>query len=153
MTGCQVRGKAKEVVKIFHLLFADDTLVFCEACKVQMAYLSWLLMRFKVILDLKINLDKSELIPVGEGNDIDDLAFELGCKVGGLPSSYLGLPLGASFESNLWWFGMEWKSGFEKNWPCGRDNISPKGGELPLFEAPCLVCPFTLCSCCASQAG
>ncbi|RVW99041.1 Transposon TX1 uncharacterized 149 kDa protein [Vitis vinifera] len=43
---------------------------------------------------LKINLEKSELIPVGRVNDIEGLALELGCKVGGLPSCYLGLPLG-----------------------------------------------------------
>ncbi|KAL6334375.1 hypothetical protein AAG906_014776 [Vitis piasezkii] len=45
---------------------------------------------------LRINLEKSELIPVG---DIEDLALELGCKVGGLPSYYSGLPLGALFKS------------------------------------------------------
>ncbi|RVW94823.1 DEAD-box ATP-dependent RNA helicase 39 [Vitis vinifera] len=54
-------------------------------------------------LGLKVNLEKSELIPVGRVNDIEDLALELGCKVGGLPSSYLGLPLGASFKSEVVW--------------------------------------------------
>ncbi|RVX02203.1 hypothetical protein CK203_025476 [Vitis vinifera] len=43
------------------------------------------------ISGLKINLEKSELIPVGEVNDIEELALEMGCKEGGLPSSYLGL--------------------------------------------------------------
>ena len=33
---------------------------------------------------------------------------------------------------------MEWKRGFEKDWPYGRDNTSPKEGELPLFKATCL---------------
>ena len=60
-------------------------------------YLSWLLMWFEAISGLKINLDKSELIPIGEVNDIEELALELGCKVGGLSSSYLGLPLGTPF--------------------------------------------------------
>ncbi|RVW28696.1 hypothetical protein CK203_083266 [Vitis vinifera] len=48
---------------------------------------------------LRINLEKSELIPVGRVHDIEDLALELGFKVGGLPSYYLGLPLGALFKS------------------------------------------------------
>ncbi|RVW66277.1 hypothetical protein CK203_065982 [Vitis vinifera] len=52
---------------------------------------------------LKVNLEKSELILVGRVNDIKDLALELGCKVGGLPSSYLGLPLGAPFKSEVVW--------------------------------------------------
>ncbi|RVX13202.1 Protease Do-like 1, chloroplastic [Vitis vinifera] len=56
---------------------------------------------------LKINLEKSELIPVGRVHDIEDLALELGCKVGGLPSCYLGLPLGAPFKSMAVWDGVE----------------------------------------------
>ena len=48
-------------------------------------------MWFEAISGLKINLEKSELIPVGEVNDIEELALEMGCKEGGLPSSYLGL--------------------------------------------------------------
>ena len=38
---------------------------------------------------------------MGRVNDIEDLALELGCKVGGLPSRYLGLPLGAPFKSKV----------------------------------------------------
>ena len=48
---------------------------------------------------MKINLEKNELILVGRVHDIEDLVLELGCKVGGLPSCYLGLPLGAPFKS------------------------------------------------------
>ncbi|RVW70118.1 hypothetical protein CK203_062179 [Vitis vinifera] len=56
---------------------------------------------------LRVNLEKSELIPVGREHDIEDLALELGCKVGGLPSCYLGLPLGAPFKSEVVWDGVE----------------------------------------------
>ena len=48
-----------------HMLFADDTLVFCEASQDQMTYLCWTLMWFEAILGLRINLDNNELIPVG----------------------------------------------------------------------------------------
>ena len=60
-------------------------------------------MWFEVCSGLRVNLEKSELIPVGRVNDIEDLTLELGCKVGGLPSSYLGLPLGAPFKSEVVW--------------------------------------------------
>ena len=48
---------------------------------------------------MKINLEKNELILVGRVHNVEDLALELGCKMGGLPSRYLGLPLGGAFKS------------------------------------------------------
>ena len=50
---------------VSHLLYADDTILFCESKQDQMAYLSWLLMWFKAISGLKINLAKSKIIPMG----------------------------------------------------------------------------------------
>ncbi|RVW46672.1 Polyribonucleotide nucleotidyltransferase 2, mitochondrial [Vitis vinifera] len=52
---------------------------------------------------LKINLDKSKLILVGEVPNVEELALWLGCKVGKLPTTYLGLPLGAPFKSPSAW--------------------------------------------------
>ena len=96
-----------EGFQISYLLFVDDTLVFCEKSLDQMTYLNWLLMWFEACSGLKINLEKSELIPVGRMHDIEGLALELGCKVGGLPSCYLGLPLGEPFNSLAVWDGVE----------------------------------------------
>ena len=107
LSGWRVRGRSGEGILISHLLFADDTLVFCEESEDQMTYLSWLLMWFEACSGLRINLEKSELIPVGRVDDIEDLALELGCKVGGLPSCYLGLPLGGPFKSEAFWDGVE----------------------------------------------
>ncbi|RVW70161.1 hypothetical protein CK203_057129 [Vitis vinifera] len=53
---------------------------------------------FAVMLGLKINLEKSELIPIGKVSNLEDLVGPLGCKVGALPTIYLGLPLGAPFK-------------------------------------------------------
>ena len=39
LVGWQVRVKGGEGVQISHLLFVDDTLVFCEASRDQMTYL------------------------------------------------------------------------------------------------------------------
>ena len=89
------------------MLFADDTLVFCQASQDNLTYLSWLLMWFEAVSGLRINLEKSELIPVGRVENIDDLALDFGCKVGSLPSTYLGLPLGAPFKSVSVWDGVE----------------------------------------------
>ena len=48
-------------------------------------------MWLEVILGLRINLEKSELILMKKVENLDDLIVGLGCKVGSLPSSYLGL--------------------------------------------------------------
>ena len=50
---------------------------------------------------------KSEIIPVGEVEEILEMAMEPGCKVGQLPSAYLGLPLGAPNKASSVWDGVE----------------------------------------------
>ena len=52
-------------------------------------------MWFEAISGLRINLNKSEIIPMGRVDNVEMLAVELGCGVGSLPTTYLGLPLGA----------------------------------------------------------
>ena len=85
-------------------------------------------MWFEAILGLRGNLDKSEFIPVGRVENVEELAKELGCKVGRLSSTHLGMPLGAPFKSVVAWDGIEerlrkrlgmWK----------RQYISKEGGE------------------------
>ncbi|RVW85332.1 UTP--glucose-1-phosphate uridylyltransferase 2 [Vitis vinifera] len=56
---------------------------------------------------LKINLEKSQMIQVGKVDTVEDLACEIECKVGKLPSSYLRLPLGASYKFVAAWYGVE----------------------------------------------
>ncbi|RVW47166.1 hypothetical protein CK203_070193 [Vitis vinifera] len=102
-----VKGRSEKGVQISHLLFADDALVFCQASQDHLTYLSWLLMWFEAVSGLRLNLEKSELISVGRVENIDDLALDFGCRVGSLPSTYLGLPLGALFKSVTVWDGVE----------------------------------------------
>ena len=54
-------------------------------------------------------MDKGELIPIGRVDKVDVLATKLGCKVGSLSSTYLGMPLGAHFKFVAVWNGVkEW---------------------------------------------
>ena len=93
------RSNEGDVFNISHLLFVDDTMVFCAASEDQMLYLSWVLFWFQASSGLKINLDKSELIQVGRMDNVEVLVAELGCWIGGLPFTYLGLPSGASHKA------------------------------------------------------
>ena len=60
-------------------------------------------MWFEAISRLKVNLNKTEVIPMGEGIPMETLAVVLGCKIGSLPTPYLGLPLGAPYKSIRVW--------------------------------------------------
>ena len=107
LSGCTIRGGSRSTLNISHLFFADDIIVFCEASKEHLTHLSWILLWFEAASGLRINLAKSEIIPVGEVEEIEELAVELGCMVGSLPSQYLGLPLGASNRAPSMWDGVE----------------------------------------------
>ena len=87
VSACKARSRGGKGVNVSHLLFVDDTLVFCGASKVQLLHLSWILMWFEAMSGLRINLDKSELISVDCVDDVEDLAAAIGCKVGSLPTT------------------------------------------------------------------
>uniref|UniRef100_A0A7N2KQL6 Reverse transcriptase zinc-binding domain-containing protein n=1 Tax=Quercus lobata TaxID=97700 RepID=A0A7N2KQL6_QUELO len=88
---------------VSHLLFADDTLIFCDADLDQILILRMILIWFEAVSGLKINLGKSELVPVGVVHNFDLLLNVLGYKQGSLPMKYLGLPLGANFKDKTIW--------------------------------------------------
>jgi hypothetical protein len=55
---------------------------------------------------LKINLAKSEIVPINDVGDVGGLAHILGCRLSSLPMKYLGLPLGASYKATSIWNGI-----------------------------------------------
>ena len=90
-------------------------------------------MWFEACLGLRISLEKSELIPTDRMHNIEDLALELGCKVGGLPSCYLGMPLGPPFKSVVVWDGVEER--FRKRLAMWKRRYISKGGRLTLIRS------------------
>ena len=64
-------------------------------------------MWFEAISRLRINLDKSELIPVGRVDNVEELASKLGCMVESLPSSYLAMSLHVPFKFVVVWDGVK----------------------------------------------
>ena len=58
LSGFNLKGRSGEEVEVAHLLFEDNTLVFCKDSREQLVYLSWILMWFIALSGLKINLSK-----------------------------------------------------------------------------------------------
>ena len=105
----------------------------CDASKENLEYLSWVFMWFEACSGLKINLGKSELIPVGNVPNLEEFAKVLRCKVGAIPTTYLGLPLGAPYKFSKVWEGVEER--FQKKLAWWKGQYLSKGGRQTLIKS------------------
>ena len=64
---------------------------------------------------------------------MEELADEFGYKVGKLPSTYLGMPLGAPFKSVAAWDGIEER--FRKRLAMSKRLYISKGGRITLIRS------------------
>ena len=103
LRGFEVRGRSNNSLMISNLLFADDTLIFCDADLDQIGYLKCTLLCFEAVSGLKVNLGKSEMVLIGDVPNIQELAAMLDCRISALPMNDLGLPLGARYKSKALW--------------------------------------------------
>ena len=90
--------------------------------------------------EMKISLEKSEVIPVGEVDLLEELACEIGCKVGKLPSYYLGLSLGASHKSVVVWDSVEER--FQRRLSLWKRHYLSKRGRLTLLRSTLVSLPI-----------
>jgi hypothetical protein len=116
-----------------HLLFADDTLIFCDASSSKLRYLRSLFLLFEAVSGLKVNLAKSSLNPVGNAVQVGRLADILGCEVASLPVKYLGLPLGTSYKSTRIWDGVIER--VENRLASWKRLYLSKGGRVTLIKS------------------
>ena len=77
-------------------------------------------------------MNKSKVIPIGGVETLEDVASMMGCRIGKLPTSYLGLPLGASFKSPRVWDVVEER--FRKKLIMWKRQYLPKGGRLTMIK-------------------
>ena len=80
ISGLTVGTRSNIPLMVTHLLFADNTLIFCDASASQVEYLREILASFEAVSRLHINLAKSELVPVGEVTNMGELVALLGCS-------------------------------------------------------------------------
>ena len=62
-----------------------------------------LLFCFQAVIGLKDNMLKSEMVPIGEVPNVQVLAKLLGCRIGSLPITYLGMPFKAPHKFPTVW--------------------------------------------------
>ncbi|RVW45169.1 putative ribonuclease H protein [Vitis vinifera] len=115
---------------------------FLSGCNIRdhLTYLGWILFWFEAASGLRINLAKSEIIPVGEVEEVEELAVELGCRVGTLPSQYLGLPLGAPNRAPYIWDGVEER--VRRRLALWKRQYISKGGRVTLIKSTLASMPI-----------
>jgi hypothetical protein len=133
LTGFSVGPRDSDALVMNHLLFADDTLIFCGAQVEQIRHLYCIFLCFEAASGLRINLGNSEIVPIGVVEDVKGLAQLLGCWVASLPMTYLGLPLGASYKAVSIWNGVIEK--MEQQLAGWKRMYLSKGGQLTLFKS------------------
>ncbi|CAL1404032.1 unnamed protein product [Linum trigynum] len=92
--------------EVTHLLFADDTVIFCDANHDQVLNILATIVCFQSMTGLRINLDKSVMYIVGDVADPSFYAAIFGCKWSRQPPKYLGFPLGAKLNDPAIWDSM-----------------------------------------------
>ena len=133
LRGFRVASRQGGGLGVSHLLFTDDTILFCNADEEQILHVRMLLLCFQAVTGLKVNALKNEMVPIGEVPNVSILAEILGCRVGSLPMTYLGMPLGASHQSPTIWNPILEK--FERKLAGWKKMYLSKGGRLTLLKS------------------
>ncbi|XP_075083624.1 uncharacterized protein LOC142167360 [Nicotiana tabacum] len=110
---------------------SNDTLIFCGAERLQVSHLNLTLLIFEGISGLQINMLKSTIYLINEVSNLEELAEFLCCKIGSLPTTYLGLPLGAKYKSIGVWSDVVEK--VEKRLSAWQMQYLSMGGRLTLI--------------------
>jgi hypothetical protein len=131
--GFQVGRDGHPSVCVSHLLYADDTILFCDAHPEQLLYIRMVFTCFEAVTGLKVNMTKSEMVPIGEVNGLSALADLLYCHVGSLPLQYLGMPLGVSYKILEIWNPIIEK--IERRLAGWQKMYLSKGGRLTLLKS------------------
>lgn len=95
------RGIIKLPIELNHtsdfpvVQYANDTLIIMQASATQLLALEGILQAFGSSTGLKVNYNKSMMVPINISEEkLDHLARTFNCQNGSLPFTYLGLPMG-----------------------------------------------------------
>ena len=89
---------------VSHLQYADDTVIFCPPNLDYLLNIKKMLVAFHIAFGLSVNFHKSAIYGVNvDAHWLSQAASSLLCRVGCLPFTYLGLPLGGNISRLLAW--------------------------------------------------
>ena len=88
---------------------------------------------FQAFTSFKVNVGKSEIVPLGEVGNIGALANILRCRVGSLPMKYLGMSLGTPYKTASIWNPILEK--MEKKLSGWKRLYLSKGGRLTFLKS------------------
>ena len=69
-----IHGFKVDAECVSHLLFADDIILFCDVDVEQVLHVQMLLLCFQTVIGLKVNVQKSEMVPIRKVNNVHALA-------------------------------------------------------------------------------
>ena len=91
-----------KTLKLNHLMFADDVLIFSKAHLPTLQIIYNTLEEFYKVAGLRANPEKSQIVCRGCNSQLQQQCLEVTCyKEGDLPMKYLGVPITASRLSKL----------------------------------------------------
>ncbi|GKV49874.1 hypothetical protein SLEP1_g56597 [Rubroshorea leprosula] len=121
-------------LKISHLQYADDTILFGSATEENVWAMKGILRAFELCSGLKINFHKSQLLGICVGEDwLDKMSWILCCKKGTFPFKYLGIPIGGNCRSLGFWKPLV--DLFSKKLSTWKASYLSLGGRLTLINS------------------
>jgi hypothetical protein len=92
-----IKGLGEGLVEegVTSLQYVDDTFLFVDKEEESARNLKWILTCFEMMYGMRINYNKSEIVPINPLDVEESKRFAdiFGCPVGDFPIKYLGIPL------------------------------------------------------------